>query len=355
MRGSVIAIALFLTQLATAQKISIRLEDSTFKVVGWQDNTVPANGWSSIFTVHAGAADNPPVLGSYALENGALVFHPRFPVSPGVTYRAVFRPPQAPPVEAVFEAPRRAVAAATRVEHVYPSTDLLPENQLKFYVTFSAPMDRGEAWRHIHLLDRNGAPVDLPFLEIDQELWDREHRRLTILFDPGRIKRGVTPRQEVGPAIESGKRYTLVIDRDWKDARGERLENEFRKSFRAGPADRSPLDPSRWHVVAPHAASSRTLVVNFPKPLDYALLLHTIEVSGPSGHVAGEVVIAHNEAQWRFTPVHPWEAGEYELIIDTGLEDLAGNRIGRAFDVDTFERVSERISRKSVSLPFLVR
>jgi hypothetical protein len=349
-----ITVAVFLTQLA-AQNISVRLENSTFIVTGWQANRMPADGWSSIFTVHAGAADNPPILGSYAIENGALAFHPRFPLAPGVTYRATYRPPQGPPVEAIFEAPKRAVVPATRIEHVYPSTDLLPENQLKLYVTFSAPMARGEAWRHIHLLDRNGAPVDLPFLEIDQELWDREHRRFTILFDPGRIKRGVTPRAEVGPAIQSGKRYTLVIDRDWKDARGAPLQEEFRKSFRAGTADRSALEPSHWHVVAPHAATSGALMVNFPKPLDYALLLRAIEVSSPSGPVAGEVAVVHNEAQWRFTPAQPWKAGAYQLIIDTGLEDLAGNRIGRAFDVDTFERVSERISRKSVSLSFRVR
>ena len=70
-------------------------------------------------------------------------------------------------------------------------------------------MLRGEAWEHLQLLDSNGKVIDLAFLEIDQELWDRDQRRLTVLFDPGRIKRGVLPRDEIGAALEAGKSYTL--------------------------------------------------------------------------------------------------------------------------------------------------
>ena len=189
------------------------------------------------------------MLGSYAVERGALVFRPRFPVSARV--RAVFRAPGAAPVEAVFDAAKPAAAAPAQVLNVYPSTDLLPDNQLKFYLHFSAPMSRGEAWRRIHLLDETGKAVELPFLEVDQELWDREYRRLTVLFDPGRIKRGLLPLNEVGPAIEDGKRYTLVIDREWQDARGVALREEFRKQFRVGPAARTPPGERRRRSAAP--------------------------------------------------------------------------------------------------------
>jgi hypothetical protein len=113
-----------------------------------------------------------------------------------------------------FDIPRLTLESTTRVEHVYPSAGELPENQLKLYVFFSAPMRRGEAWQRVHLLDSDGKPVELAFLEIDQELWDRDHTRLTILFDPGRIKRGLLPLAESGKILEAGKRYTLAIDRD---------------------------------------------------------------------------------------------------------------------------------------------
>ena len=47
--------------------------------------------------------------------------------------------------------------------------------------------------------------------------------------------------------------------------------------------------------------------------------------------------------------------GDYQLIVDTALEDLAGNHIGQPFDIDTFEHVTEHITTKTVSLPFAVR
>jgi hypothetical protein len=328
------------------------MEAGRFAVAGWNPGrgAAPSGGWSSIFAVYAAGSDAPAVLGAYSIESGSLVFRPRFPLAAGVRARAVFRPPHGTAVSAVFEIPKADLTSSTRVHHVYPSTDLLPDNQLKFYVFFSAPMRRGDAWQHIHLLDQKGAPVDLPFLELDQELWDRDYRRLTVLFDPGRIKRGLLPLAEAGPAIEDGKQYTLVIDKDWQDARGAPLVEGFRKPFRVGPADRSPPDPAKWRISPPKANTSGALVVDFHKPMDYALLLRLLEIPG----VAGTVTVDQQETEWRFVPSHPWKAGEYSVVVDTALEDLAGNRIGRAFDVDTFERVSEHLSRKTISLPFRI-
>ena len=48
-------------------------------------------------------------------------------------------------------------------------------------------------------------------------------------------------------------------------------------------------------------------------------------------------------------------AGDYQLIVDTGIEDLAGNHVGQLFDIDVFEHVTEHITTQTVSLPFAVR
>jgi len=88
--------------------------------------------------------------------------------------------------------------------------------------------------------------------------------------------------------------------------------------------------------------------------MDEALLHRLIEVANADGPVAGQISIAAEETEWRFTPEKPWTTGNYRLLVGTSLEDLAGNRIGRTFDVDTFDKVSERLTRKSVSLPFRV-
>src|SRR5260370_21271035 len=108
-------------------------------------------------------------------------------------------------------------------------------------------------------------------------------------------------------------------------------------------------------MTAPVARTTDALAVDFLESLDYALLERLLQVIGPSGAVVGTASIEDQETRWRFTPGEPWKPGNYRLQIDTSLEDLAGNRVGRAFDVDTFDRVSKQLTRQTVSLPFRVR
>lgn len=355
-RLALAAVTLLLGMTAAAQDVALRLEGGAFKVVGWKAGSAePPQGWSSVFRVYTGAGDVPPLVGAYAVEAGSLVFHPRFPLAPGVRYRVIFQPPGGKAIEATFDGPRQDTTPTTKVVHVYPSTDVLPSNTLKLYIYFSAPMSRGEAWQRIHLLDENGKPLQFEFVEIQQELWDTRNTRLTVLFDPGRIKRGVLPEMELGPPIVEGKHYTLIIDRDWKDARGVTLGEGFRKSFRGGPADRTPPDPKTWRINAPKAATAAGLVVDFPKPMDYALLQRMLGVSDTHGKVDGMVTIDRQETQWRFTPREPWKAGTYRLMIDTALEDLCGNHIGQAFDLDKFHKITKSIESQTISMPFEVR
>jgi hypothetical protein len=215
-------------------------------------------------------------------------------------------------------------------------------------------MSRGEADRRIHLLDNHGKALADVFLP-GEELWDREYRRLTLTFDPGRIKRGLTSNETLGPPIVEGKRYTLVIDRDWPDAKGAPMVEGFRKAFRGGPAERIPPDPKQWRIVAPRAGSSDALVLNSPTPMNYPLLLSMIQVRGGRADIAGTVTVAKQETEWRFTPRAPWKPGHYQVIVDTALEDLAGNHIGQAFDIDVFEHVTKQITSNMISLPFVVR
>jgi hypothetical protein len=341
-----LTLAAFLPLVGLAASVSIQLDSGAFKVAGITSSAEPVAGWDSVFSVYAGkAADVPAMAGTYSVESGALVFRPRFPLASGVQYRAVFRGAEL--VEALFDGPKPASGPAARVDHAYPSADLLPANELKFYLSFSAPMQRGGVWSYIHLVGEDGKTIELPFLEIDQELWDRENRRLTVLFDPGRIKRGVTPQEEIGAALVEGKRYTLVVDRDLRDARGLPLAETFRKEFRVGPAIREGIDLKKWKLSATPAA----VTIDFDRPLDYALLQHVFEVKG----VSGTGTVEREETRWRFVPSQPLKPGRYELVIDMTLEDLAGNRIGRPFDVDLFDRVTERITKDTTTLPFEVR
>jgi len=325
----------------------------------------------SVFADTANAAGDqslPPMAGSYRVQANVLRFEPQFPLEPGIQYRAVLHPDQLPGgnnlhpalITAVFQLPPRGATPGTVVSHVYPSADVLPENLLKFYVHFSAPMSRGRIYDHIHLVKdsgkESGKEVELPFLEIDEELWDPSLTRLTLFIDPGRIKRGVRPLEEIGPALEAGKSYRLVIGREWQDAAGKPLKEAFQKVFAVGPPDREPPDPARWKLESPSSGARGPLAIAFNKPMDHALAQRMISVADPSGQmVQGRAALADQERRWTFTPDGVWRAGRYQLVIQTTIEDLAGNNIGKPFDVDLFEGVQRKLTSPTVKLPFLVR
>jgi hypothetical protein len=335
---------------------TIHLTAGRFEVVGLSAAELKPARWQDRFAVYVGEDRNrPAVAGTYRVEDGVLRFTPRFPLVPGVRYRAVLRRAGGE-VRADFELPKPKPAAATMITHVYPSRDTLPENQLKFYLHFSAPMSRGQAYRHIRLLNEKGKPVELPFLELDEELWDLSGARFTLFFDPGRIKRGLKPREEVGPALVEGKQYTLVIDRGWEDASGNALKETYRKAFRVTAPQYTPPDPKEWKIEAPAADAVGPLTVCFRRPLDHALLERLLWVTGANGkRVPGTVAVIDEETRWQFTPRQPWRAGRYDLVVDTSLEDLAGNSVGRPFEVDLFRPIERTIKTKTVRRSFEVK
>jgi hypothetical protein len=306
--------------------------------------------------------DVPPMLGSYAVHGTNVRFTPKFPLKPGLYYCVEYFPPPAREVdsparyEQVFAIPAAARGEPAKVTAVYPSADELPENQLRFYVHFSAPMSRGEAYSHLQLLKENGEPVDLPFLEIGEELWDTSGKRLTLLIDPGRIKRGLKPREEAGPVLEDGHKYTLVITAGWRDESGQRLAADFAKKFMAGPAIEKAIEPKEWKVLPPAAGTRDPLAVEFPRPLDHALAERTIAVHDSAGKaVPGDVTTGRHEGCWFFHPDAAWAAGKHELVVNTALEDLAGNRIGRAFEVDELTPVEKQVVPEFYRLPVTIR
>ena len=77
----------------------------------------------------------------------------------------------------------------------------------------------------------------------------------------------------------------MVIDSHWRDAHGLELTGGFRKSFAGGPIDREPADPKLWRITAPRAGTTDSLILDFPKSMDYALLQRLIEIAGVEGSI----------------------------------------------------------------------
>jgi hypothetical protein len=356
LKGSRLLLILLLAIPAVAQNPSIRLDGQTFRVSGLADTAAyPAERLGEIFAVFVDVPDVPALSGEYKIENSDVVFISRYPLGPGMKYRAELRLPSKEPLIRVFETASVDETPTTSVEHVYPSTNVLPENQLKFYIQFSAPMSRGEAYSRIHLLDSSENTVEDAFLELPEELWDREARRLTIFFDPGRIKTGLVPNVEMGTALQAGNSYTLVIDRDWRDGENRRLKDRFTKVFRVGPPDKTFLNLADFKVTPPRASSQEVLTVDFPEPMDHALLERQLAVLDAAGNiVAGSIQISRDETRWQFLPSSAWRSGRYALRVATNVADLAGNMIGRPFEVDVFDKVDATLSQETQSIPFTI-
>jgi hypothetical protein len=200
-------------------------------------------------------------------------------------------------------------------------------------VCFSRPMRRGWAEEQISLMGPDGLPAPDVLYRPPLELWDRSMRCLTVLLDPGRLKRWVGPNRELGPPLGVGKRYTLAIGPAMVDSSGRFLREACYKTFVVGEAVRDPVAVASWKVLPPKAGSLQPLKLLFPRPLDWALLAHAIAiVGGDDRPISGRVVIEPGERQWSFTPEFPWVATRYAIRIASDLEDICGNNLLGAFD-----------------------
>jgi hypothetical protein len=320
--------------------------------------------WVNVLAVRVvsddGTASATPIAGRYAVDGHSLRFTPLFPFDPGrqyeVQYYGAGHPADArPAVRAERVAlPSPPPSEPTRVTQVFPSGDVVPENQLRMYIHFSAPMGRRGGVEHVRLLDKNGRDVVDPFLPLDAEFWNADRTRYTVFFDPGRQKRGILPNREMGPSLVEGREYTLVVDRTWIDGHGKPLAETFTRRFRVGPAAMRPLDYTGWRVTPPAAGTRDALSVAFPESLDHGLLLRAVGVRRDGQPVVGDVRVEAHETRWVLTPRDPWASGRYELIALSILEDLAGNRIGRAFEVRAFDRAEKAGEPAVTSIPFTV-
>src|SRR5579872_1366779 len=121
--------------------------------------------WASLLrvTVRDDERGVPAMVGSYSAEGNSIRFMPRFAFDPGRLYSVVFDPSRLPSagasgrdrahVAAVVSRPKTAAGPPTEVAHVYPSAEVVPENELRLYIHFTAPMSRRGGLDYIHLVD----------------------------------------------------------------------------------------------------------------------------------------------------------------------------------------------------------
>ncbi|MEO0344166.1 MAG: Ig-like domain-containing protein [Pseudomonadota bacterium] len=249
-----------------------------------------------------------------------------------------------------------ACVGSTEVRKVYPTTDLLPENLLRIYVYFSAPMRHDVGVEHIVIKDASGAIVPEVFLPTRYALWSPDRKRLTVMLDPGRVKTGLDAHDAKGRALQSGQSYTLVVNPTMLDQSGCLLTAPFEKAFEAGHVDFEIPSPSDWSFEVPKAGTSDPLSVKLNGSHDHLSLAYGLRVRNGNGEtVRGRIGVSDGESTWLFQPSDPWVAASYTITVDAKFEDLAGNRTAGLFDDPTGQARVQQQTTGPVEVNFTVR
>jgi hypothetical protein len=311
-----------------------------------------------VYVEAAGAAS--PMAGRYELLADRFRFTPQSPFRQGIAYAVSIDEDCLLVTGAIACASTTlpdiaftittAEHAAARVAAVEPQADRLPANLLRFYVHFSAPMAQGDAYRHISLVRVDGSLVPSPFLNLARELWDREQKRLTVLLDPGRIKRGVGPHLAAGPPLVEGETYIFRVGPGLRDAGGRVLTEAFEKTFVAVAPEADRIDPRRWTIMTPSRGSREPLRVETAVHIDSGAFGGAIRIVTERGEtVAGTASLLPGSPAWQFIPDREWHPGRYRIEVRTEVEDVSGNSVQSAFDAIAGRLASRRDEQRLLS------
>jgi len=221
-----------------------------------------------------------------------------------------------------------------KVLSVLPACRTVPANLLKFYIEFDQPMREGKSvFDHIAILDDQKKAVKSPWRR--QEIWSEDTKRLTLWIHPGRVKQGVNLREELGPVLQRGKKYTLVISKDLQSQAGNNPVNDYRIGFETSEEHRQKIHPEKWKLRLPKTGSMASLEIQTLRALDPYLVRRHVEIFGLAGTKI-ETTLAWDKEQetFLFTPIEKWQSGNFRIEISKYLEDLAGNTPVRVFDTD---------------------
>jgi len=325
--------------LPTEQNGSVQLNISAFS------NTDVENfgyDYLAVFVIdEEGKYGTSAVQGKHTIKNDYLVFSPHFPFERRMSYMVKSKYVDSNNGHSYqsFQVGEKPTFDKAKIISIYPSSNQLPENLLRFYIYFNTPMQKGQALNYIQLVDSKGNMDAKAFMEFKQELWSLDGKRLTLLFDPGRIKRGVSTNLEIGPALLNGKRYQLKISNEWKDVYGQPLSDDKTKSFLVKEAYRHQIKINKWHLSQPNANSYDALSIHFDRIMDHALIQSMIHIEDEEKNlIDGYWEVLENEKRIQFIPEEKWQKGNYQIVFDVRLEDLAGNNLNSLLD----ESVSQK-------------
>jgi len=292
------------------------------------------------------------ILGKFSSADNEHIFTPVIPFTNGQEYIIKHNG------KLLAEFKVAAFKSSTpKLKAIYPSADSVPQNLLKMYFVFSEPMQEvGKAIDFITIYDNTSRENQQVFLELPSELWNKEHTRLTLWLDPGRIKTALIPNKKEGLPLKEGHHYTLTVAKNLKSAKGIVLDKTYTKNFVVIASDRKQPNSTLWSISAPTKGSRDKLEINFNEPMDAILALETISIQNNDNEIInGTFELKSQEQKLNLYPEKPWNKGSYEITILSILEDLAGNNLNHLFDSSVQKTSEEKETSETKTIKFVVK
>ncbi len=121
------------------------------------------------------------------------------------------------------------------------------------------------------------------------------------------------------------------------------------------PPQKNGRQPADWKIATPPASARRTHSSSHSPGASIAACFSARSACQPAAGTASRRHDCNRRRRtvWRFTPSAPWRPGEHELVVLSILEDPAGNRVGRAFEIEMFQKpLANPVER--VTVPFMI-
>jgi hypothetical protein len=291
-----------------------------------------------------------PVLGTTTIDDNELVFTPVVPFTLGLDYDVTY----AGELLGIVTGELDTTAPTPLLLATYPSSDTIPENLLKMYLSFSQPMVEGKSLTNIVLIRNGTDTIRDAFLDLQPELWDEDSRTLTLWLDPGRIKRDLIPNRKLGKPLISGNTYSLTVLPGWRSKAGRQTLEKHERKFLIGPRDEQSPSIGKWEIIAPGAGTWQPLTIIFGEQMDYLSAMHSIFIVNPDGALDGRRSMGQLEQSILFVPQSLWKKGEYTVEVEPRLEDLAGNNLTRLFDQDVAEQHPVAQGQRVITIRFVI-
>lgn len=288
------------------------------------------------------------MFGKIERKKNSYSFNPVIPFTSGLTYQI----DSEDKIIHEFLVPFPENLDKSSVTSIFPSSEKIPANILKIHIYFSESMQEGRSKDYIHILSETGDTLQNVLLDLQPELWNEDQTGLTMWLDPGRIKRELQPNLTMGPPLMVGSKYHIVVSKEWKDKHGMELSNDFTKTYSVIDDDRTKPTIMAWEINYPPDKTRDALIIDFDKSMDYEVAMDAIYIIKNDKIIEGKTALIHEESQWRFYPTETWTQGKYEIVVESRLDDLAGNNLNRLFDRDLIGEQTEVSDNHHVTISF---